>query len=61
VRAKDLIATDVDLTIQGTAEASVHATRGFDANVTGTAMVKVHGKPTNVKKNVSGTAVIDVK
>jgi hypothetical protein len=61
VRAKDLVASAVDVTVQGTAEAVVHATKSFEANVMGTAMVKVHGKPASVKKNVAGTAMIDVK
>jgi len=61
VRAKDLIASAVELTIPGTAEAVVHATKSFEANVMGTAMVKVHGKPASVKKNIVGTAMIDVK
>lgn len=61
VRAKDLVASAVDVTVQGTAEAVVHATKSFEANVMGTAMVKVHGKPASVKKNVVGTAMIDVK
>lgn len=61
VRAKSLVARDVELDIPGTAEASVHATKSFEANVQGTAVVKVHGKPASVKKNVVGTAMIDVK
>lgn len=60
VRAKQLVASDVELTIPGTAEAVVHATRSFAANVMGTAVVKVHGKPPRVQKHVLGTAMIDV-
>lgn len=61
VRAKGLVASAVELTIPGTAEAVLHATKSFEANVMGTAVVKVHGKPANVKKNVVGTAMIDVQ
>lgn len=61
VRAKDLLASAVQLTIPGTAEAVLHATKSFEANVMGTAAVKVYGKPASVKKNVVGTAMIDVK
>jgi hypothetical protein len=61
VKAKTLIASDVLLSVPGTAQASLHATKSFEANVQGTAVVKVHGKPPTVKKNVVGTAMIDVK
>jgi hypothetical protein len=61
VKAKSFVASDVLLSIAGTAEASVHATKSFDASVQGTAVVKVHGKPKAVRKNVVGTAMIDVK
>ncbi|HLL22725.1 MAG TPA: head GIN domain-containing protein [Kofleriaceae bacterium] len=60
VKAKSLIARDVEVSVQGTAEASVHASKSFVGNVMGTAMVKVHGKPGSVRKNVQGTAMIDV-
>ena len=61
VKAKKLIASDLQLSVPGTAQASVHATKSFDANVMGTAVVVVHGKPASVRKNVVGTAMIDVK
>jgi hypothetical protein len=61
VKAKGLVASDVQLTIPGTAEASVHATQSFKADVMGTAVVNVHGKPSRVTKNIAGTAMIDVK
>lgn len=61
VKAKAFVASDVQLSIPGTAKASVHATKSFEANVQGTAVVKVHGKPKAVRKNVVGTAMIDVK
>jgi hypothetical protein len=60
VKAKGFVASDVQVSIAGTAEAVLHATRSLEANVQGTAAVKVHGKPASVKKNVVGTAMIDV-
>ncbi len=60
VKAKDLIAADVDLAVSGTAEATLHATRSFASDVSGTAVVKVRGKPATVKKRNSGVAMIDV-
>lgn len=61
VRAKQLVAGEVAVTVGGTAKASLHASKSFDANVTGTAMMKVAGNPQHVHKNVSGTALIDTK
>ena len=61
IKAKSFVASDVQVSIPGTAEASVHATKTFVANVQGTAVVKVHGKPSSVTKNVVGTAMIDVQ
>ena len=61
VKAKNLVANDVDVEIPGTAEAHVHAAKSLDADVPGTAVVRVYGKPANVKKSVHGTAIIDVK
>ncbi|MBA3498939.1 MAG: DUF2807 domain-containing protein [Myxococcota bacterium] len=61
VKAKAFVASDVQLSIAGTAEASVHATKSFEANVMGTASLSIYGKPASVKKNIVGTAMIDVQ
>lgn len=61
VQAKKLVAEDVAVSVGGTAKAALHATRSLDANVSGTAMMKVAGNPPNVHKHVNGTALIDVK
>lgn len=60
VKAKGLLADAVDLRIPGTAEASLHATKSFESDVSGVAAVKVHGKPASVKKSGNGLAAIDV-
>lgn len=61
IKAKELVASAVELSVPGTVQAVLHASKSFEANVQGTAAVKVLGKPATVKKNVVGTAVIDVK
>ncbi|HEU0034106.1 MAG TPA: head GIN domain-containing protein [Kofleriaceae bacterium] len=58
VQAKNLIAEAATMTVAGTAQATVHATRTLDLDVSGTAAVKVLGKPA-VKKSITGTAAID--
>jgi hypothetical protein len=47
--------------VNGTAKASLHASKSLDADVAGTAMMKVAGNPQHVHKHVSGTAMIDTK
>jgi hypothetical protein len=61
IAAKKLVAEDVAVSVNGTAKASLHASRSLDADVAGTAMMKVAGNPQHVHKNVSGTAMIDTK
>lgn len=60
IKAKDLIANDVALSVPGTVQAVVHANKSFDVDVMGTAAIKVHGKPATVKRNIRGTAAIDI-
>jgi len=61
LEAQRLVAGTAQLDVPGTAEVKLHATKAFEANVLGTAVVHVHGKPASVKKHVRGTALIDVK
>ena len=61
VKAKDIVARSVEVDVDGTGQAVVHAKEAFAADVSGTAVVHVHGKPKSVKKSIRGTAVIDVK
>lgn len=61
IKAKNLIASEVALSVPGTVQAVVHASKSFDVDVQGTAAVKVFGKPASVKRNVNGTAAIDVQ
>lgn len=61
VKAKNLVANTVEVDVEGTGQAIVHAKQAFVAEVSGTAVVRVHGKPKSVKKSIRGTAVIDVK
>jgi Putative auto-transporter adhesin, head GIN domain len=61
VKAKELVASTVELSVAGTAQAVLHASKSFEVNVQGTAAVKVLGKPATVKKNIVGTAAIDIK
>lgn len=61
LEARGLVASTVALDVAGTANLVVHARKALDASVVGTAVVRVHGKPASVKKQVRGTAVFDVK
>jgi hypothetical protein len=61
VRANKLVAGSVEANVPGTVQALLHATKSLDANVSGTAVMKVRGNPPSVKKNVVGLAMIDVK
>jgi Putative auto-transporter adhesin, head GIN domain len=61
IKAKELVASAVELSVAGTAQAVLHASKSFEVNVQGTAAVKVLGKPATVKKNIVGTAAIDIK
>ena len=59
--AGDLVAKAVAVNVPGTGQVTVHATQSFAAVVAGTGAITVEGKPSSVKKSVTGTAVIDVR
>jgi hypothetical protein len=61
VKAKKLVARVVEVDVDGTGHAIVHATKSVDAQIAGTGMVQVHGKPATAKKSVAGTGVIAIK
>jgi len=58
VHAKGLATTDAAIAIGGTGEVSANVTRSLVASITGTGAIKVHGKPTSIKKAITGVGVI---
>ncbi|MGN6104127.1 MAG: GIN domain-containing protein [Kofleriaceae bacterium] len=61
VRAKDLVASTAIVDIAGTAEASVHASARAKIDISGTGAVRVHGRPSTLDKQISGTGVVDLR
>ncbi len=60
VNAKDFKCKDSTIKISGSAKISVHASRAFEAKVSGVGKIDVYGEPKDIDKSVSGHAVINL-
>jgi len=58
VNAKELTTADANIDIQGTGEVSVHVDRSLVASISGTGAIKIHGKPTSIKRSITGVGVV---
>ncbi len=58
VRAAELIAQEVDLEMNGAGDARVHAAKSLKAEVNGAGSVRYSGKPSDVRREVSGVGSV---
>ncbi|HEU4735197.1 MAG TPA: DUF2807 domain-containing protein [Kofleriaceae bacterium] len=58
--AKDLAAKAAIVDVGGTGQATLRASESFEATISGTGSVDVHGRPARVKKTVTGVGNIHV-
>ena len=58
LRADDLAAKHVRVTVTGSGDAAIRATEELDASVTGSGDVHYSGNPAQVRKNVTGSGDI---
>jgi hypothetical protein len=61
VAAKGLTAKDATVEVNGTGQATLHATQSVEAKVTGTGSIDIVGNPTRVKKSVTGLGSINIR
>ena len=61
IKANKLVAEAITMKVPGTIQATLHATKAFESDVSGTAAVRVRGNPKTVRKSTTGTAMIDVR
>jgi hypothetical protein len=59
LRAQDLAAKEAQVKVTGSGDATVDASEALDASVTGSGDVHYTGKPTQVRKSVTGSGAIE--
>jgi len=58
VNARTLAVGDANIAIGGTGEVSVSVAGALAASITGTGAITVHGKPTSIRRSITGVGVV---